>query len=218
MIEFKSVGPPFDVSPGAARDTARQILSQREFRPEHSPKPLEGVIRWLRDRIDGIVNAIGDFLAGLFNPLFSILPGAFGTVLGFALCIGIAALVIWLVSRNVVRNQKRAADHPSQNSQVTDDPNELETAAQRAEREQQFDLAIRYRYRAGLIRLDRAGVIDLQPWNTAALLTRRVASPRFDRITDTFEEVTYGGRTANGSQASTVRAEWSTLLTEVSHR
>ncbi len=218
MITPTNVGIPFDVSPGAARDAARQILSQRQFRPERSPKPLEGVLRWISDRIDGIADAIGDFLTGLFRPLFRILPGDFGIVLGFALCTGIAALVIWLVSRNVVRSPKPAADHPSQSSDVTDDPNELEAAAQRAEREQRFDLAIRYRYRAGLIRLDRAGVIELQPWNTAALLTRRVASPRFDRITDTFEAVTYGGRTANGSQANTVRAEWSTLLTEVIHR
>ena len=218
MNQYRSIGHRFDVSPGAARDAAREILSQREFRPEHSPKPLEGVVRWISDRLDGIVNAIGDFLRGLFQPLFRILPGDLGTVLGFALCIGIAALVIWLVSRNLVRNPKRAADHPSQGAQATDDPNELEAAAQRAERDEQFDLAIRYRYRAGLIRLDRAGVIELQPWNTAALLTRRVASPRFDRITDTFEAVTYGGRTANGSQANTVRAEWSTLLTEVGHR
>ena len=98
------------------------------------------------------------------------------------------------------------------------DPNDLEAAAQRAERDHRFDLAIRLRYRAGLIRLDRAGVIELQPWNTAALLARTVASPRFDRITDTFEAIAYGGRAATGTQVNTVRAEWSTLLTEVMHR
>ena len=205
------------VDPNGARDAAREILNRREFRPEPSPKPLEGVVKWIGDRLNGIAEGIGDFFSGLFKPLFELLPGTWGIVVGFTICIAIAAFVIWLVSRNVVRPPKIAAsDSPATERDI--DPNDLEVAAQRAEREEQFDLAIRLRYRAGLIRLDRAGVIELQPWNTAALLTRAVASPRFDRITDTFEAITFGGRAATGTQVNTVRAEWSTLLTEVSHR
>ena len=205
------------VDTSAARDAAREILGRREFRPEGSPKPLEGVVTWIGDRLNGIAEGIGDFFSGLFKPLFELLPGMWGLVLGIVLCVGIAAFVIWLVSRNVVRAPKIAAT--GSNGAAPDvDPNELEAAAQRAEREEQFDLAIRLRYRAGLIRLDRAGVIELQPWNTAAVLTRKVGSPRFDRITDTFEAITYGGRAATGTQVNTVRAEWSTLLTEVSYR
>ena len=205
------------VDPNAARDAAREILRGREFRPAGSPKPLEGVVTWIGDRLNGIAEGIGDFFSGLFKPLFELLPGNWGVTLGIALCVGIAAFVIWLVSRNVVRAPNVAAT-ASNGAAPDTDPKDLEAAAQRAERDEQFELAIRLRYRAGLIRLDHARVIELQPWNTAALLTRKVASPRFDRITDTFEAITYGGRAATGTQANTVRAEWSTLLTEVGHR
>lgn len=211
------VRPLAAVDPNAARDAAREILRGREFRPAGSPKPLEGVVTWIGDRLNGIAEGIGDFFSGLFKPLFELLPGNWGLVLGIMLCVGIAAFVIWLVSRNMVRAPKIAATTPNR-AAPANDPNDLEAAAQRAERDEQFDLAIRLRYRAGLLRLDRAGVIELQPWNTAALLTRKVASPRFDRITDTFEAIAYGGRPATGTQVNTVRAEWSTLLTEVSHR
>lgn len=205
------------VEPGGARDAAREILRRREFRPERDPKPLAGPVRWIGDRLNGIADWLGQAIQDVFDWIFHLLPGVWGLIVGVAICVGLAAVVVWLIGRNRVRATR--TDRPlTAGLEATEDPRALERAADAATQAGQYSLAVRLRYRAGLIRLDRADVIDLRPWNTSAHLTRRLDSRRFDRLTDTFDTITYGAQSATNSDDATARTEWPELLTEMKSR
>lgn len=205
------------VDPGGARDSARQILRRREFQPERAPKPLAGPVRWIGDRLNGIADWLGAAIQAVFDWIFHLLPGVWGLILGVVICVGLAAVVVWLIGRNRVSATR--VDRGRENSSPEfEDPRALERAADSAIQGGQYALAVRLRYRAGLIRLDRADVIDLRPWNTSAHLTRRLDSRRFDRLTDTFDAVTYGAQPATNADAAIARTEWPELLTEMKSR
>ena len=208
---------PIAADPVGAQDAARRILSRREFRPERPPKPIEGPLRWISDRLNGIADWIGQAITDTFNWIFHLLPGVWGLALGIALCVGLAAFVVWLVGRNR-QGLRRVVTRRSTPPARVEDPDELDRRADAATQAGEYGVAIRFRYRAGLIRLDRAAVIELRPWNTSSTLTRRLASPRFDRLTDTFDAVAYGGQAATNADASTARSEWPTLLAELHDR
>ena len=205
------------VDPGAARDAARQILRQREFRPERTPKPLAGPVQWIGDRLNGIADWLGNAIQDAFSWIFHLFPGVPGLILGVAICVALTAIVIWLIGRNRVRATRVDRSAESSPTEV-EDPRRLERAADAATQDGHYALAVRLRYRAGLIRLDRADVIDLRPWNTSAHLTRRLDSRRFDRLTDTFDAVTYGAQPATNADAATARTEWPELVTEMKSR
>lgn len=205
------------VDPGAARDAARQILRQREFRPERTPKPLAGPVQWIGDRLNGIADWLGNAIQDAFSWIFHLFPGVPGFILGVVICVGLAAIVIWLIGRNRVHTTRVDRSAESSPTEV-EDPRRLERAADAATQDGHYALAVRLRYRAGLIRLDRADVIDLRPWNTSAHLTRRLDSRRFDRLTDTFDAVTYGAQPATNADAATARTEWPELVTEMKSR
>lgn len=202
------------VDPAGARDAARSILGRREFRPEREPKPLEGPLRWVSDRLNGVADWIGQAISDTFRWIFDLVPGLAGTILGIAICVGLAAVVVALIVRNRgTRQGARPGGQPS--ASVPDDPDALDRAADTATAAGEYATAIRLRYRAGLVRLDRLAVIDLRPWNTSATLMRRIGSARFDDLTGTFEAVAYGGRIPTNADASSARTEWPNLLAEV---
>ena len=205
------------VDPGAARDAARQILRQREFRPERTPKPLAGPVQWIGDRLNGTADWLGTAIQDVLSWIFHLFPGVPGLILGVAICVALAAVVIWLIGRNRVRATRVDRSDETGSGEI-EDPRSLERAADAATQDGQYALAVRLRYRAGLIRLDRADVIDLRPWNTSAHLTRRLDSRRFDRLTDTFDAVTYGAQPATNADAATARTEWPELVTEMKSR
>lgn len=192
-------------SPAAARAEARRILAQRRFRPARTPRPLRGVLRRL-----------GGWLRPVVEPLGRLWDDVSGNVLGRLLVviavIGIAALT----SIRLVRRRTAAGVAPRARSRRRreEDPDELEREAERAERDGDFDLAFRLRFRAGLLRLDRAGVVPWRPSLTTGQLTRSVRSPTFERLASAFDEIVYGGRRAGPADLAVARAEWPTVLGE----
>jgi hypothetical protein len=88
------------------------------------------------------------------------------------------------------------------------DPDELERRAEEAERRGDLDAALRLRFRAGLARLDDAGVVRLRPGLTNAAVGRTLHSPRFDALAGHFDEVAYGGRAATDADVATARSTW----------
>jgi hypothetical protein len=92
------------------------------------------------------------------------------------------------------------------------DPAELERRAEEAEAALDLDRAVRLRYEAGLVRLVRAGRLELRPDTTAAGAARQVGSPTMDRLTADFEAVVYGGRPADAADVARSRAGWVELL------
>ena len=56
---------PGQVDPDRARDQAREILGGRRYKPADVPRPFEGALEWLGDRL----RPIGDFFSRITESL-----------------------------------------------------------------------------------------------------------------------------------------------------
>jgi len=195
------------VDPDAARRDAQHILSDRRFRSSSTPRPLRGPLRWLGDRIESVFGPIGRWLG--------LVPGWLWLVV-LGLAVAAVAVVAVIASR---RRRRRVAHAPAGKPFVTaaedsEDPSELERAADAAERDGDLARALRLRFRAGLLRLGDRGAIRYRPSVTTGEVRRTLASPRFDDLAGTFEAVTYGGRPADRPDVDASRREWPHVLEE----
>lgn len=209
--------PPAAVGPDDARRTARDILSGHEYRPERSPQPLRGALRWIGDRLDDLLAPIGRFFERVFGWLFDLVPGPAGTILGVVIVVALASLVLWLVARRVVSTPP-GPRHGHATAGDGEDPHALERAARDAAAAGDHRLAIRLRYRAGLLRLGARGAIALRTGATNAVYARALRSDRFDGLTGTFEAVTYGDRDASPEDDATAVREWPIVVEEARSR
>lgn len=92
------------------------------------------------------------------------------------------------------------------------DPQVLERQAREAEATGDLELAFRLLFQVALIRLDRAGAIDLRPATTSGGIAAALASPAFTRLAERFDAVAYGGRTATPDDPNTARSVLDSLL------
>jgi hypothetical protein len=98
------------------------------------------------------------------------------------------------------------------------DPGELEALAEEAERRGQLAEALRLRFRAGLVRLDLMGALELRPGLTNRAAARTLRSSRFDGLAVDFDEVVYGGRPATADDVGEARSGWPLVLQEARRR
>ncbi|MBW3626759.1 MAG: DUF4129 domain-containing protein, partial [Actinobacteria bacterium] len=96
----------------------------------------------------------------------------------------------------------------------SEDPVQLERSADEAERAGDLALAVRLRFRAGLVRLDRAGALRLRPSLTTGAVTRAVPSETLVRLATDFDEIAYGGRPAAPGDVAASRTGWPRVLAE----
>ena len=187
------------VDPDSARAAARDILGGRQYRTSHTPRPLRKPLNWLGDRLTGITHWIGRVLSHV--PAWLLLLIAL-------VAVGLA--IAFVVSK--VRATRGAADGGARgraiDSSPIEDPAELERAADAAERAGQLDVAVRLRFRAGLLRLGDRGAIRYRPSVTTNEVRRVLGSETFDELARTFDEVTYGGRAAKPPDVDSARREW----------
>jgi hypothetical protein len=199
------------VDPDRAREEARRILSEGRFHPRGAFRPFAGFFRW-------VGNAIVDPIRSCFHKLGGIVPD-FGSplwlVLAFVVVV-LAAVVAFRLSRD--RGRQRSDRHPAGASEDGLDPAELERRAAEAERRGELAEALRLRFRAGLLRLDELGVIELRPGLTNAAAGRALRSPHYDSLAGDFDEVVYGGRPATPGDVEAARSEWPRLLQEARPR
>lgn len=199
-------------SPGATRGEARRILAEDRFRERSFPRPLRGALsalgKAIRPVTDFVGRAIGS-LAGLF-------PG--GRPVGFillaaGLLAGFAALTASQLRTRISRRAAAAATLAPPGAGPS--PRELERAATEAERAGELDLAVRLRFRAGLLRLGERGAIDARPSLTTAAIVRRIGSAELTRLARDFEQIAYGGRRAQSDDVEAQRSGWSRVLEEM---
>ncbi|MCB0866448.1 MAG: DUF4129 domain-containing protein [Solirubrobacterales bacterium] len=193
----------------AARRAAREILGEPRFGGDGGGsfvddaldailKPIEKAIDWLR----GL--GLGDSIdLGIPIPFWLIVLGA-------------AAALLVLGAR--ARRRRAARDDVSARGlgiAAGTDPAELERLADRAEADGDAALAVRLRFRAGVLRLAATGALRLRPSTTAREVATDLASPEMDWIVDRFERISYGGERATPDDARGSRERWGRLTAAV---
>ena len=190
----ESLGDPAAPAPEErpeARGDAEQILSEGRYREE-----------------DDGVNPFG-WLGGL-----SLL---------FWLGLGVAVVVVsLLVALSIARRRSELAvqAHPDGPAAVERrvDLASLEDEAADAERQGDFERALRLLFRAGLLRLHRARAIVLRDSLTTGQVRRELRSREFDGVARVFDEVTYGRRPAERRDVTDSRRRWEAVLEEAGAR
>jgi hypothetical protein len=191
-----------------ARDRALRNLAARRFEPDAAPRPFRRPLEWLRAPVREAGEAIGRTVEFLASPL----PGGESTlwlVLALLVCTA-AAVVATRLARGRAEVAGGHARRASRGPRL--DPRRLEQEAADAERSGDLELALRLRFRAGLMRLGLAQVIPLRDSLTTGDVRRRLRQPEFDRLAAAFDEVVYGRRAPAQTDVEDARAGWPRVL------
>jgi hypothetical protein len=188
----------------AAREQAREILSQGRYHDTDLPRPLAGPLHWLQERL----NDIGDWFSGLFDDVDAGVPG--GRWVVWVLLAAIVGAIAVAVARSAVRRRSIAAYARGDGSGGAEalDPRELERLAAEAEGAGEYERAVRLRFRAGVLRL------ALDDALTTGAIAAELHSRDFDALGTDFDAIAYGGREADASDASAAREGWAAVLEE----
>jgi len=189
--------------PASQRRLAQEILEERRFHGAEMPRLLTGPLEWLGDRVQPVIDWIEARSVSV--------PGG-PPVLWTLLAAGVLGLASLFTSVTIRRRalaieRARAAAVPA-----AEDPRALEREADRAERDGDWERAVRLRFRAGLLRLDRRRVIAYRPSLTTGEVARAVDSPAFKEVGDRFDAIAYGGRPAEREDAEHARRGWAEVL------
>ena len=194
------------VAPDQARQQAQDVLEGRRFTPAIVPRPFAGILRTLGRWLE----PVGEPLGRLWGRATGTLPGRLILV---ALVFGVAALIsLRLIGRRSPRNVHRSRPFGVDGDSF--DPDELERQADAAERAGNLDHAVRLRFVAGVLRLDRAGVIAYRSSLTTGQLRERLHSPSFGELAAAFDEIAYGGRPAGEADVRAATEGWPRVLAE----
>lgn len=202
-----------------ARDQARDILSKAPYRTtaSHTPRPLAGLFHALGR---GLNAAFGRPARWLYHHLLLHIGHGFTSTFGswWIIVLGLLALAFGVaLGLQVVRRRTRiTAPHRSSASTVADsvDPDALERRAAEAESEGDHETAVRLRFRAGLLRLQRRGVVAHPEAETDRQLALALHSPTFDALSGRHERIVYAGDQATATDAAAARAGWPQVMTE----
>ena len=194
-------------SPAQARAEARHILAERRFRGTSLPRPLHGLFAWLGRHLH-FVSTSWDWLALKVG----------GAVVLWTILGALVLLLAVFVGTRIARRRTERESGSLGGGGVRrrrQDPAELERLADEAERRGDLEVALRLRFRAGLLRLGRARALPLRPSLRTREARRALRNPRFDRLARDFDEVVYGRRPPSPADVAAARTEWPQLLSEV---
>lgn len=207
--------PPVDAD--EQRDIAREILEEIGYTfdepsasepPEQTPgetqvQPLESAnVPPPQPSADGF--SLGPFN----NPVISIVAL---TALG-----AVAAFVIWMLVRRRV-SEVQSSHKKSATTKTTatrPEPLTLEQVADEAARAGDFERAIRLRFQAGLLRLEKQGVLAYHETLTTGDVSDVLHNPRFSVIATSFDAVAYGNRPAGLDEYQSAADTWPIVLQE----
>jgi len=189
-----------------AREEARRILSERRFHGTAVPRPFHGILSWLARHLH--------FLVHPWNGLRGAVGGA--DVLWAILAVVIVGLAIFLAARLAARRTAFEAGLATRRAGGrTEDPIALERLADEAERRGDLEIALRLRFRAGLLRLARTKALPERPSLRTREARQALHNQRFDRLARDFDEIVYGRRQPSPGDVAAARSEWPHVLEEV---
>lgn len=183
-----------------------EILSQPRF--QRVEQPEQGF--WERIWQQAIFN----FLQWLTR-VASNFPG--GSVVFYGLLLLIVAGFATWAGLNLGRRRNRQVEARELFDRTVarrTDPTELEWQAEAAAGTGQFGEAIRFRFLAGLLRLDRAGAITYAPGLTNYEVAMAVGHELFYQLMDVFDNVVYGSGEATRADYELATTNWRRLLEE----
>ena len=188
-----------------ARSDADSIVRQRRFRSSRAPRPFKGILESAGRTLERWWDAVARRIPGADATLW--------TIVG-ALVVGVAAFTALRLGR-----RRRRASHAATSetfARPPDRPDDLEKRARRAEADGDLQTAIRLRFLAGLLRLHAAGAIEWRSSITTGDVRRKLTSPSFAHVAQSFERVAYGQRPPTPDDADLSRDGWKRVLEETS--
>ncbi len=205
-----------------ARRQAQEILAKPPFKTHTSsptPRPFAGVLHFLGKWIDRILGPVVRFLRkDLLSPVGNGFDNIFGHWWPYVL--GVILLLLGFgVSWIMIRRRQRINAVPTISgllgSSALEDPLELEQAAEEAESKGYLADAIRLRFRAGLLRLEKDGVIANLSIRTVRELVTKLSSPTFNLLATRYEEIVYAKMMPDNSDVDQARLGWPIVYKEV---
>jgi len=194
-----------------ARSRARRLLAEERFHEPSIPRPLRGLFLWLGAGLAPVVQAIEDMV----DALAALLPG--GRPVGLTLLAAAVLLAFAALASRTLRLRSRrlaAVTAPERDGERGPSPAQLERAATDAERAGDLSLAVRLRFRAGLLALEEQGTLSVRASLTTAAIASRLGSSEFKAVASSFEEVAYGDRAADHADVEVQRTGWPKVLEE----
>jgi hypothetical protein len=200
-------------SAAQARAQARAILAERRFQKPQTPHPLRPLLHAIGDVVLPLVRWVG-------HHLFNWLPNSHSP-LWWAIAAVVVGVAIFFVVR-LIRKRVLVAEGggvrglPGREQRV--DPARLEREAEAAEARGELELALRLRFRAGLLRLQRAKVVPARDSLTSGDVQRRLRLPEFNRVAAIFDEVVYGRRPVSAVDVAELQDGWQRILVKARAR
>ncbi len=189
------------------REIAERILAERAY-AESEPSVLSRIFDWLAELFDidipspetGALDAGGAGLVGLRTALIVMV---------------ILALVGWGASYVIrQRTSLRPADHEAPISEAGWTVNEMERRASAAAKRGDFAEALRLRFEAGLVRLEKRGTLSRHTTRTSGQVGEAVRLREFDQVADVFDAVIYGGRPAASEDDAFSASAWPVIVAQ----
>jgi hypothetical protein len=197
------------VDPDQAREVADEILSRPEYQ-EAEPSILQRVLDWI---------------GGLLGDLFGLVAGsAGGYVIGYLILIAAliaAGYVAWRIRPRYHPRQQPAMPAPAHDTAPALTRDEWLAEAAAAESITRWDRAVHARYHALVVGLADGGQLPSERSTTSgehrlAFARTSTVSPerleRFDRATDRYERVWFGGYQAQPSDSQALAEADRSLL------
>jgi hypothetical protein len=132
-----------------------------------------------------------------------------------ALLVAALVLLVGLAVLALRRTKSRQRDLPDGTGLA---PTDADALAANAVAAGDLDLALRWTFVSGLLRLDEVGVLPYDATRTTSDCAHWVRSAQFPVIAAGFDLVAYGGRHATLADLEAARSGWNALISEVSQR
>lgn len=223
----------------SAREQAKEILTDKRY-GSADKKPLSKDVDRLNDWLGGKKNGAPTRSDEQVDKQFSepspvTAPPALGglSAVGQIMLYALLALIVggigYLIYR-AVRNSGQKKQHKKRAEEIDEldidwtdeekvleyitDAELLERMSEQAEQAGHLDLALRYRFRSGLLRLNDINAISFHPSVTNAQWQLVINNDAFNNLTRDFNDVTYGHRQCDPSVLTRSRSEWARLMSE----
>jgi len=210
-------------SPGfstTAREQAHQILSRPPYTkaPSHGPpRPLAGVLHAMGRALAYVVGRparwVYHHLLLHLGHGFKLAFGGWWPVAAFTAAVVAGVLVGVLLVRRRTRPGRAAGTAKATETEA--DPDALDRAAAEAEGSGDYETAVRLRFRAGLLRLARRGLLARYDALTDRQLSTQIGSPTFGSLAGRHEAIVFGRDPATALDAADARERWPRVPAEI---